>query len=61
MVEAFIGKEACQVGCQNLGWFKACGIGWFDGLWRGSFTWIGSFIWVNGMDLMFKGRSEMKE
>ena len=28
------------------------------GLWRGSFTWIGLFIWVNGMDLMFKGRSE---
>jgi len=24
MVEAFIGKEACQVGCRKWNWFEAC-------------------------------------
>ena len=28
LVETFIGKEACQVGCLKLRWFKACWIGW---------------------------------
>ena len=59
MVKAFIGKVACQVGCQKLGWFKACWIGWnWIMAWFIYMDWFIYFGEWNGFDVQRKKGNE---